>query len=211
MIVTYLDAASATPLHPAAREAMLAALEDGWADPDRLYTDGRRARLLLDRSRASVAAALGARPDEIAFTASGTQAVQLGLLGLAEARRRVGRHIVVGAVEHSSVLHAAERIAADGGEVTTVAVARFGQVDTKAYADALRPDTALACIQTANHEVGTNQPVAAVVAACRSAGVPVLVDAAQSVGRVGIDVRDIGAAAVVASARKWGRPPRSGP
>src|SRR2546423_8659443 len=119
MIVSYLDAASATPLHPVAREAMLAALEDGWADPDRLYTEGRRARLLLDRARASVAAAIGARPDEVTFTSSGTQAVQLGVLGLAGARHRFGRHIVVGAVEHSSVLHAVERLAEDGAEVTT--------------------------------------------------------------------------------------------
>jgi cysteine desulfurase len=208
--VGYLDAASATPLHPAAREAMLDAFEDGWADPDRLYTDGRRARLLLDRVRASIAAGLGARPDEVAFTSSGTQAVQLGVLALAGARRRVGRHIVVSAVEHSSVLHAAERVAEEGGEVTTVGVDRLGRVDVDAYADALRPDTALACIQTANHEVGTTQPVAAVIAACQEADVPVLVDAAQSVGRVSVDVRDLGAAAVVASARKWGGPPGSG-
>src|SRR4051812_16736306 len=172
--MTYLDAASAAPLHPMAREAMLGALEDGWVDPDRLYTDARRARLLLDRARASVAAAIGARPDEVAFTSSGTQAVQLGVLGLARARRRVGSHVVVGAVEHSSVLHAVEWLAAEGAEVTTVPVDRFGRVDAAAYAAALRADTALACLQTANHEVGTTQPVGAVAAACREAGVPLL-------------------------------------
>ncbi|MFL6237994.1 MAG: cysteine desulfurase family protein [Actinomycetes bacterium] len=208
--MTYLDAASAAPLHPAAREAMLGAFEDGWADPDRLYTDSRRARLLLDRARASVAAAIGARPDEVAFTSSGTQAVQLAVLGLARARHRVGRHVVVTAVEHSSVLHTSELLAADGADVTTVGVDRYGQVDPEEYVTALRPDTALACLQTANHEVGTLQPVAAVAAACREAGVPLLVDAAQSIGHVAVDVRDLGAAAVVASARKWGGPPGSG-
>jgi cysteine desulfurase len=208
--VTYLDAASAAPLHPAAREAMLAAFEDGWIDPDRLYTEARRARLLLDRSRASVAAAIGARPDEVAFTASGTQAIQLGVLGLARARRRVGSHVVVSAVEHSAVLHAAEWLAAAGAEVTTVPVDRFGQVDPDEFASAVRADTALACLQTANHEVGTTQPVPPVARACREAGVPLLVDAAQSVGRVSLDVRDLDAAVVVASARKWGGPPGCG-
>jgi cysteine desulfurase len=208
--VTYLDAASAAPLHPVAREAILGALDDGWADPDRLYTDARRARLLLDRARASVAAAIGARPDEVAFTSSGTQAVQLGVLGLAAARRRVGQHVVVSAVEHSSVLHAAEALAAGGAELTTVPVDRFGRVDPEEYAGALRPDTALACLQSANHEVGTTQQVSGVAEACSAAGVPLLVDAAQSVGRVALDVREVGGAVIVASARKWGGPPGSG-
>jgi cysteine desulfurase len=210
MTVAYLDAASATPLHPVAREAILGALEDGWADPDRLYTDARRARLLLDRARASVAAAIGARPDEVSFTSSGTQAVQLGVLAVAGARRRVGTHVVVSAVEHSSVLHAAEALAAEGAEITTVPVDRFGRVDAAEYAAALRPDTALGCLQTANHEVGTTQPVAEVAAACRHAGVPLLVDAAQSIGHVTLDVRDLDGSVVVASARKWGGPPGSG-
>ena len=206
----YLDAASAAPLHPVARETFLAALDDGWADPDRLYTEGRRARHLLDEARASVAAAIGARPDEVSFAASGTNAVHLGVAGCLVGRRRVGRHLVVSAVEHSSVLHAAEHHAAAGGEVATVGVDRTGRVDVDAYAEALRPDTALACLMAANHEVGTVQPVAEVAEAAAALGVPLLVDAAQSVGRVPVDVRDLGAAVLVASARKWGGPPGVG-
>ncbi|MDX6287907.1 MAG: cysteine desulfurase [Frankiales bacterium] len=208
--MTYLDAASAAPLHPVAREAVLAALEDGWADPARLYAEGRRARMLLDRARASVAAAIGVRPDEVSFTTSGTQAVQLGMLGALGGRRRVGHHLVVSAVEHSSVLHTADWHAANGGEVSTVPVDRAGQVTVDDYAGALRADTALVCLQTANHEVGTTQPVAAVAERCRDAGVPLLVDAAQTLGRMQLDVRDLGADIVVASARKWGGPPGAG-
>jgi cysteine desulfurase len=210
VVRTYLDAASAAPLHPVARETMLAALEDGWADPARVYAEGRRARMLLDQARASVAAMLGARPDEVSFTGSGTAAVHLAVLGALRGRARTGRHLVVSAVEHSSVLHAAEWHEADGGDLTTVGVDRSGRIDPDEYATALRPDTALACLMSANHEVGTTQPVAAVAAACAAGGVPLLVDAAQSVGHVAVDVRDLGAALLAASARKWGGPPGVG-
>ena len=199
----YLDAASTEPLHPAAREVLLAALDDGWADPARLYGAARRARLLLDNAREVVAAAIGARPDEVAFTTSGTQAVHLGVLGTASARRRVGHRVVVSAVEHSSVLQAAAAHAASGGEVTHVPVDHDGRVDAGGYAEALDDATALACLQAANHEVGTLQPVAAVAEACAGRGVPLLVDAAQVVGRLPVPT---GWSLLAASAHKWGGP-----
>ncbi|MEO3783314.1 cysteine desulfurase family protein [Actinocorallia sp. B10E7] len=203
----YFDAASTAPLHPAARSALMAAFETGWADPARLYGSGRRARMLLDEARARTAASLKVRPDELSFTASGTQAVHLAVLGALSARRRVGRHLVVSAVEHSSVLHAAQTHEREGGTVTTVPVDLRGRVDPEAFAAALRPDTALACLQSANHEVGTVQPVAEAAEACRAAGVPLFVDAAQSAGRV--PVPD-GSSLLAASAHKFGGPPGSG-
>ncbi|MBW8480838.1 cysteine desulfurase family protein [Actinomadura parmotrematis] len=203
----YFDAASTEPLHPAARAELLAALDGAWADPARLYGAARAARMQLDRARARVAGVLGVRPDEVAFTSSGTQAVHLAVLGGAAARRRAGRHLVVSAVEHSSVLHAAELHERDGGEVTAVGVDVHGRVDPAAFAAALRPDTALACLQSANHEVGTVQPVAEVAEACRAAGVPLLVDAAQSAGRADVPA---GWSFLAASAHKWGGPPGVG-
>lgn len=208
--MTYLDAASTEPLHPAARTALLAAVDEGWADPARLYREARRARMLLDGARETVADALGVRPDETVFTASGTQAVHLGVLGGLGGRRRTGRHVVASAVEHSAVLHAAEHAAASDGTTTLVPVDRCGRVDALAFAAALRPDTALACLQTANHEVGTSQPVAEVAVACRAARVPLLVDAAQSVGRVPVDLAVLGVQIGCASAHKWGGPPGVG-
>ncbi|WP_274916090.1 cysteine desulfurase/sulfurtransferase TusA family protein [Streptomyces sp. WZ-12] len=203
----YFDAASAAPLHPVAREALLAALDEGWADPARLYREGRRARLLLDAAREAAAGAVGCRADELTFTPSGTHAVHSGIFGALAARRRVGRRLVHSAVEHSSVLHAAEVHAADGGTVTEVAVDRAGRVAAAAVAAALGGDAALVCLQSANHEVGTEQPVAEVAAHCRAAGVPLLVDAAQSLAWGPVP----GPWSVLtASAHKWGGPPGVG-
>ncbi|MFI6843469.1 cysteine desulfurase/sulfurtransferase TusA family protein [Kitasatospora sp. NBC_00085] len=206
----YFDVASTAPLHPVARQALTAALDEGWADPARLYRSGRQARMLLDAARETVAGVLGARPDEIAFTASGTQAVQLGMLGALAGNRRRGGHLVHSAVEHSSVLHTAERWGsprpeawggAAGGSVAVVPVDRYGRVDPGEFAAALRPDTALAVLQSANHEVGTVQPVAEVAGLCNE--VPLLVDAAQSAGRVDVPA---GWSLLTASAHKWGGP-----
>jgi cysteine desulfurase len=201
--VSYLDAASSEPLHPVARETMLAALDAGWADPARLYRDGRRARMLLDGARETVAATIGAAADEIVFTASGTQAVHLGVLGVLAGRRRAGAHLVTSAVEHSSVLHAAQQHERGGGTVSRVGVDRLGHVAPSDVAAALRPDTALACLQSANHEVGSLQPVTEAAEATAARGVPLLVDAAQSVGRLQTPT---GWSVLTASAHKWGGP-----
>ncbi|WP_328783352.1 cysteine desulfurase/sulfurtransferase TusA family protein [Streptomyces canus] len=196
--MSYFDAASSAPLHPVARQALLASLDEGWADPSRLYREGRRARLLLDAAREAAAEAVGCRPDELTFTSSGTRAVHSGIAGALAGRRRIGRHLIVSAVEHSSVLHSAELF-----EVTEVPVSRTGAVSAQSYVDALRPDTALACLQSANHEVGTVQPVAEVAAVCRQAGVPLLVDAAQSLGWGPVEGEW---SLLTASAHKWGGP-----
>ncbi|WP_079049152.1 cysteine desulfurase family protein, partial [Streptomyces puniciscabiei] len=201
--MAYFDAASAAPLHPVARQALLASLDEGWADPARLYREGRKARMLLDAAREAAAEAVGCRADEVVFTSSGTRALHSGIAGALAGRRRVGRHLVVSAVEHSSVLHAAEVFEADGGAVTQVAVNRAGAVTPSDYASALRPDTALACLQSANHEVGTAQPVAEVAEVCRGAGVPLLVDAAQSLGWGPVEGDW---SLLTASAHKWGGP-----
>ncbi|MFD4544066.1 cysteine desulfurase/sulfurtransferase TusA family protein [Streptomyces bauhiniae] len=201
--MAFFDVASGASLHPVARQALLASLDEGWADPGRLYREGRRARLLLDAAREAAAEAVGCRADEVVFTSSGTRAVHDGVAGALAGRRRVGRHLIVSAVEHSSVLHSADAFEAGGGSVTRVGVSRAGAVDPSAYAEALRTDTALACLQSANHEVGTVQPVAEVAGACRAAGVPLLVDAAQSLGWGPVPG---GWSLLTASAHKWGGP-----
>ncbi|MDM4720068.1 aminotransferase class V-fold PLP-dependent enzyme [Micromonospora sp. WMMA1363] len=204
----YLDAATAAPLHPVARQALLAALDDGWADPARLYTQARRARLLLDAAREATAATLGVRPDELSFTPSGTTAVHAAVLGGLTGRRRVGAGLVHSVIEHSAVLHAAEKHAAGGGTTTPVPVDRLGRIDLDAWSEAVHaPGVALAVLIAASHEVGTVQPVAEAAAACADAGVPLAVDAAQVVGRAPVPA---GWSVLTASAHKWGGPPGVG-
>jgi cysteine desulfurase len=199
----YLDAASAAPLHPVAREALLAALTDGWADPARLYAAGRRAQQLLEAASAVVAEILRVRPDELSFWPSGTAAAQAAVLGGLAGRKRAGRVLVHSAIEHSTVLHAAGTTEAD-----EVGVDRLGRLDLDAWATAVSaPGVALAALISASHEVGTVQPVAAAAERCAAAGVPLFVDAAQSVGRV--PVPD-GWSLLSASAHKWGGPPGVG-
>jgi cysteine desulfurase len=188
----YFDAATAAPLHPVARQALQAALDAGWADPGRLYPAARQARQLLDAAHEAFAEALGTRPDELHLTAGGTEAARLAIDGV-----RAGT-VVCSAVEHSAVLKAA------GNAAHLVAVDRTGRVDPGEFAAAVRTTrAAVAALQSANHEVGTVQPVAAVAAACRDAGVPLYVDAAQSVAWGPVPG---GWSLLSASARKWGGP-----
>ena len=187
----YLDAASAEPLHPAARESLLAALDVGYADPRRLHHPARNARLLLDNARAVVAESLGVRADEVTFTGSGTEAVHRGLLGLV--RAEPGATIVHGDVEHSAVLHAA---AWSGRPTRVLPVDRLGRVDTTG----LGPDAGprVVAVQAANHEVGTVQHLTA-----PPAGAAVFVDACASMGRLPLPPHW---AALAGSAHKWGGP-----
>ena len=206
--MAYFDAASAEPLHPSGRDALLSALADGWADPARLHREGRRAQLLLEQARESVAADLGCRPDELSFASSGTQAVHLAVLGAVQARQSAARgpgHLAASAVEHSSVLNAADWLARrTGTAVTITGVDSLGRADAAEFAAAARRErTLLACLQSANHEVGTLQPVEEAAAACAAQGVPLLVDLAASAGRMPAPA---GWSLLTASARKWGGP-----
>jgi cysteine desulfurase len=191
-----LDGASSAPLHPAAREVLLAALDRGYADPRRLHRAGREARLLLDNAREATADALGVRADEVTFTPSGTHAVHLGLLGLVRGSRR-GDGVVHSAVEHSAVRHAV----AWGARGDEVGVMGDGRVhDGDLVQGATAPGTAVVALQTANHEVGTVQDVGDFELPSE---VPLFTDACASMGRLPLPS---GWAAAAGSAHKWGGP-----
>ncbi|MFC4786575.1 cysteine desulfurase family protein [Nocardioides sp. MAHUQ-72] len=201
----YLDSASSEPLHPAARDVLLAALDQGYADPRRLHGAGRSARLLLDNAREVVAQCLGVRRDEVTFTSSGTDAVHRGLLGLVAGNPVRGSTAVLSSVEHSAVRHAVSWLARrDDAAPVQVPVDGSGRVDADAFVEAcLAPGVAVAALQAANHEVATTQPVPRVAERLAGSGVPLLVDACAAAGRLDLPS---GWTAAAASAHKWGGP-----
>jgi cysteine desulfurase len=197
----YLDHASSSPLRPVALEAMLPYLRDHHADPGRLHAEGHATRVAVEAAREQVAARFGARPREVVFTATGTEAVNTAVWG-ALARGGPG-HVVTTAVEHSSVLDAVSRGAT---EVTTVGVDGLGRFDPDEVAAAIRPDTVLVSVQLANHEVGTWQPAAAVVEHARARDVVVHVDACAAAGHREVDFGALGADLCSVTGHTFGGP-----
>jgi cysteine desulfurase len=193
----YLDARA--PLHPAARDAIVAAL-DAWADPRRLHHEGRLAAQLENEAREVLAGLLGCRPDELHPTASHTASLHSAVAAVAGARRRVGTRVVHSAVERGALIAAARTVDPDG---TPVPVHRTGAVDLQAWRAALTEPAAVAALQHANPELGTVQPLAEAHEATTAAGVPLIVDAGASAGHVDVPVHwDL----LAADPTGWGGP-----
>lgn len=184
-------------------------LTDHHGDPGRVHVEGHSTRAAVERARERVASALGARPREVVFTSSGTEAVNAAVFGAAERARAGGSplHLVAAAVEHSSVIEACRRA---GGDLTLVEVDHRGRVDPVAVEAALRPHTALVSVQFANHEVGTVQPVDEIAAACRERSVLFHVDACAAVGYAPIAFGALGCDLMSVTAHKLGGPKGAG-
>jgi cysteine desulfurase len=198
----YADHAATTPTRPEVVEAMHAYLRDGAYNPSSLHAEGRRAKASLDDARERVAHVLGAKPREIVFTGSGSEADNLALRGAARALRGRGRRIVSSAGEHHAVLHALDALADEGYAITLLPVDRDGLVDLAAFAAALEPGTVLASIMLANNELGSVAPVRELAAAARARGVVFHTDAIQAAGRLPLDVAALGVDLLSLSAHK---------
>jgi len=207
----YLDHNATTPLAPGARDAMLPFLDGDFGNPSSIHAAGRRARAAVDDARDRLAAVLGAKAHEIVFTGGGTEACNLGLMGLARAHAPRGKHIVVSAIEHHAVLHAAEYLQHfEGYEVTLLPVDRGGAVDPEFLARVIRKDTTVVSVMHANNETGVVQPVAELAAVCRERGVFFHSDAVQAFGKLPLRAGAEGLSAFSIAAHKFYGPKGAG-
>ena len=191
MSFIYLDYNATTPIDPRVAEAMAPFLSSGFGNPSSIHVEGRRAKSVLEGARERVARCLGCNSGEVVFTSGGTESNNLAIRGLVEARG--GGHVITSAVEHPAILEVVIGLEIEGRiALTIVGVDEFGRVDPGAVAAALRNDTVLVSLMLANNEVGTLQPVREVAALCRQHGVAVHSDAAQAVGKVPVNVVDLG-------------------
>jgi len=187
----YLDYNATTPIDPRVAEAMGPLLTAGFGNPSSTHAEGRRAKLALEEARQKVAHCIGGSPSEVVFTSGGSESNNLAIRGLIEARG--GGHVITSAVEHPAVLEVVLALEIERRiELTIVGVDRFGRIDPGAVAAALRDDTVLVSLMLANNEVGTLQQVGEVAALCRERGVAIHTDAAQAVGKVPVNVTDLG-------------------
>jgi cysteine desulfurase len=188
----YLDYNATTPVLPAVAEAMLPYLYEHFGNPSSGHPYGAAARGAVEKARRQVADLLGARPEEIVFTSGGSEANNTAILGVARLLRSRGRHVVTSAVEHPAVLEPCAALEAEGFRVTRVPVDGAGRVDPDEIAKALTPETILVSIMHANNEVGTIEPVAEIAGLARERGILVHTDAAQSAGKIPVDVGALG-------------------
>jgi len=188
----YLDYNATTPVDPAVAEAMLPFLYEHFGNPSSSHPYGAAARLAVEKARLQVAGLLGARPEEIVFTSGGSEASNTVILGVVRRLRARGRHVVTSAVEHPAVLEPCAALGAEGYRITRVPVDEEGRVDPADVARALTPETILVTIMHANNEVGTIQPIAEISRLARERGILVHTDAAQSPGKIPVDVGELG-------------------
>jgi len=185
----YFDHIAATPVHPDVLAALWPFVRETFGNPQSLHSDGQTALTAVDEAREKVAALLGSKPEEVIFTSSGSESNNFALKGLAQAQQARGKHLVVSAVEHPSVLNAAKSLEKQGFRTTVVPVDRFGRVDPADVEKALTPETSLVSVMLANSEVGTIEPVAEIVRVCRARKVLVHTDAVAAAGAIPIDVQ----------------------
>lgn len=207
----YADNAATTKMSRTAIDAMIPYMEEIYGNPSSLYEIGQRAKEALEEARTEVAAAINAEPREIYFTSGGSEADNQALRSAAEIGKRKGKkHIISTAFEHHAILHTLNRLEKEGFEITLLPVHEDGLVVPQELEAAIREDTCLVTIMTANNEIGTIQPIAEIGAICNKHGVLFHTDAVQAVGHLPIDVKASQIDMLSASAHKFHGPKGTG-
>lgn len=188
----YADNAATTPVLPEVRDVMLPFFGEIFGNPSSAYSKGAEAAAPLAKARETIAALLGAKPTEIFFTASGSEADNWAIKGVALSMKNKGKHIISSKFEHHAVIHALESLEKEGYEVTYVDVNDNGVIDPADVEKAIRPDTILIAIMMANNEIGTIQPIAEIAEIGKKHGVTTFTDAVQAVGNTSVNVNDLG-------------------
>lgn len=202
----YLDNAATTKMAPEVLDAMLPYLQDNYGNPSTIYSLGAASKRAVTAAREAVAGLIGAKPEEIYFTAGGSEADNWALKAAAEAYEKKGKHIITTKIEHHAVLHTCEYLEKRGFEVTYLEVDRDGLVRPEDVRAAIRPDTILISVMFANNEIGTVEPIAEIGALAKEKGILFHTDAVQAFGQVPIDVDAMHIDMLSASAHKVNGP-----
>jgi len=206
----YLDNMATTPVLPEVLEAMLPYFRQVYGNPQSIHSWGDEAREAIEKAREQVSSLIGGDAEEIIFTSSGSEANNLAIKGLAQGQIAKGKHIIISAVEHFSVLHAARTLEKAGFEITEVPVDKYGLVDPDEIARNIKKDTILVSVMHANGEVGTIEPIAEIAKKVREAGVLFHTDAVASTGSIPVDVNKLGADALSLAGNEFYGPKGSG-
>ncbi len=198
----YMDYASTTPVDPRVIKAMLPYMKEKFGNTMSPHSWGMEAREALESAREEVASFIGTAPTELIFTSSATESNNLAIKGVALANRNIGRHLITSVIEHPSVLEPFKWLERNGFEVTYLTVDRYGLIDPAVIDDAIRDDTILVSIMHANNEIGTIEPIEEIGEICKERGVIFHVDAAQTLGKLPVDVRRLNADLLTISGHK---------
>jgi cysteine desulfurase len=198
----YLDYAATTPIDPRALKAMLPFLKEKFGNTMSLHSFGQEAKEALEESREIIADFIGAKPNEIIFTSSATESNNLALKGIAFANKERGNHIIISSIEHPCVMESAKWLESQGFEITRLKVDKYGLVEPRDVKKAIKKGTILVSVMHANNEIGTIEPIEEIGRICKKRGVYFHTDAAQTFGKIPIDVKRLNVNLLTASSHK---------